>query len=120
MSSFQEKAKISLFSAVLFAIVSTSQLYNNNIPAHTGAFFGLSLISMSNVNEKLGIKLKHSFYGSLIFFFVSNPVIYSLTKMYISDKITNESGQPTMQGIAIHSAIYFIILMLAMHFPSDK
>lgn len=137
MSTFNEKLKISLSSAALFAVINyagtfrlTDQLlpvdtYNmvTGCPTMTGqilhavVFFLITFLTMGDPRVDTYTKIKHSLYGSLIFFFLSSPAMYSLTGSLIGPQIANISGCPTTMGILLHATIYCAALVAVMYLP---
>ncbi len=138
MASLQKKIMISLVSANLFLIINLINLpatYNfmNKIglsfynkatgcPTHIGLihnaliFFIISYITMGNSASK-GVKIKHSLYGTLIYYFVSSPALYSLMGKLLGNQIADVNGCPTTIGIILHSFVYFLILVAVMYLP---
>ena len=136
MATFQQKAMISMWSAGTFALLNapmtykfTNKLlslstYKNGCPTYTGSllhtsvFFSLSFLSMvlGESNSSYSTMLKHSLYGSLIYFFVSSPQMYSVTKS-LSSNTSTSSGCPTIMGVLLHSFVYFVILVTVMYLP---
>lgn len=135
MATFQQKLKISLGSAALFALVNLPMAYNltNNIlptfnkstncPTNTGLlvhtiiFFAVTLLSMSRATVDQGTKIKHSFYGALIFFLISSPAMYSFTHGLFGNVISSIEGCPTMLGVLLHAIVYCGALVGVMYFP---
>ena len=135
MATLQKKMMISLFASItclLFNLPSTYILltktgipgYNENTgcPTHIGLllitvlFFIQTYITMgSSINK--GIKIKHSLYGTLIFFLVSSPTLYAVMSSILGNKIANKEGCPTNIGILLHSFVYFLILVAVMYLP---
>ena len=137
MTSFKGKLGISVFSAVLFMVVNlpqTYQLTNKIIPGtilsngcptalglliHALVFFVVSFLSMGTSDKiETGVKLKHSLYGTLIFFFLSNPVTYKLMGKVFGTNISDTSGCPTFLGILISSILYCASLVGVMYLPN--
>lgn len=134
------KTRISLSVALLFIIVSHPQvakLLNNVLPVwdnemqcktnlgifvHTLLFFILNMGQMmigDMNNEKLsvGLKIKYSFWSTLMFFVLSNEETYILmNNLY---PVAGDSGCPNKTGIIIHAIIYFILLIGVMYLPPD-
>ena len=108
MSSFVEKAKISAFAAFVFGLVNMLKI--DNPLQNVGIFFVITLLSMGNPTKKTGIKLKHSFYGTLIFFFVSSPAVVEASKSIFGNN----------SGIILNSLMYFIIVFIAMYLPEEN
>lgn len=133
MSTFNQKLMISVFSAVLFILVSLPATYNltnslglntysmgcptyNGLILHTFVFFLLTYLSMWNSNASAGLKVKYSLWGSLLFFLISSPAMYSLTSSLFGDA----SGCPTVTGIVLHSLVYCAALVGVMYLPNDE
>lgn len=142
-----DKIKISIFSSIIFFIVNLPQVYKitngflgnkiydtlTNCPtklgllAHSSAFFLLTFLSMllplfgkndkKDDGKKLGHKIKHSLYGTLIFFFLSSPAAFSIVGSFLGSQYSNKNGCPTLKGILLHSAIYCVSLILVMFLP---
>lgn len=127
MSTLNQKLMISIFSAVLFILVSLPQTYNltNSLglntysmgcPTYTGlllhafVFFVLTYLSMWNSNASAGLKVKYSLWGTLLFFVISSPAMYSLMG----------SPCPTVPHIILHAAIYCAALVGVMYLPNDQ
>jgi hypothetical protein len=127
---------ISLGSASTFAVLNlpftyklTNRLlpvstYKNGCPTYAGSlihtlvFFMVSFLSMMMGESRIsyGTMLKHSLYGSLIYFLVSSPHMFSLTKSLFT-KTSTSDGCPTMTGVLLHSAVYFLVLVGVMYLP---
>ena len=132
MSTFLQKLSISVFSAILFIVVSLPQTYEltnsispvslfnkeTNCPTvagimvHTFVFFLLTLLSMSTSSQPFKTKLKHSIYGTLIFFLFSNPVMYKFTNSILH---TSSNGCPNMIGIFVHALVFCVALIGVMY-----
>ena len=136
MATLNKKVLISASSAILFFFVNAPEVYkitnnlinqklinSNNCPTnlgiliHTIIFFVLTYLSMGNSNQSDGTKLKHSIYGTLIFFFVSNPVTYSFIVSLFGKHLGTDLGCPTLTGRIVHSFIYCIALIGVMYLP---
>jgi hypothetical protein len=135
MSSFKAKLAISISSALMFLVINLPQTYkltdkffpgnllNNGCPTalglliHTLVFFGISFLTMGT-SDKLdtGVKIKHSLYGSLIFFFLSSPVMYKIVGKLING-VSNTLGCPTLFGIILHTIVYCASLVAVMYLP---
>ena len=130
------KFTISAGSAVTFALVNLPQtykltdkllplnLYQNGCPTplglvvHTLVFFGLSYLTMAGTKAPEGLKVKHSLYGALIFFFLSSPTVFSLTRTLLNKGIASVAGCPTNMGVVLHAAVYCAVLVGVMYLPS--
>lgn len=139
MSTFQEKLIISVFSAALFILVTlpatyklttsltTLNLYNQgtNCPTnlglllHTLVFFVLTYLSMWNAPHSSGLKLKFSIYGTLIFYLISSPAMFSFMNSILGDRVASSTGCPTITGILIHSFVYCMVLIGVMYLPPE-
>jgi len=137
MATFNQKLLISLKSATLFAIINytgTFQLTDKWLPfdtfnpvtncptmtgqiIHTLVFFLITYLSMGNPQVNIPTKLKNSLYGTLIFFLLSSPAIYTLTSSLFGTWIGSSSGCPTLSGILLHSLVYCLVLVAVMYLP---
>tara|TARA_R100001163_G_C5068510_1_gene209031 strand:+ start:2117 stop:2533 length:417 start_codon:yes stop_codon:yes gene_type:complete len=137
MSTFNDKLKISLGSASLFAGINMPQVYGltdsvlpldtyNPITAcptmigqltHTVVFFLISFLTMRNPMIPTLTKIKHSLYGSLIQFLLSSPAMYSLTGSLFGPQIASSDGCPTLIGILLHTVVYTMALVGVMYLP---
>lgn len=132
MSNLNQKLAISLNSAVLFFLVNHPSTYNLtssildktlialNCPTnlgiilHTLIFFTITYLSMNNARINEGIKVKHSLYGTLIYFFISSQAFYSFIQLVLNKNLSN---CPTELGIFIQSIIYCFSLVAVMYLP---
>lgn len=135
MSTFQKKLQISLGSAVLFMVTNLPQTYKitdkilpwktitKGCPTHLGllthtlVFFIITFLSMGNVKINPGIKLKHSLYGTLIYFLLSNPATYSFVGSLFGQQFSNRKGCPSVLGVLLHSIVYCAFLVAVMYLP---
>lgn len=137
MANFMQKLSISLGSAGLFTIVNLPQtyqftnslqllpqpLYSNGCPTnvglivHTIVFFVLTYLSMGDPTERTGIKLKHSLYGTLIFFLISSPAVFSLVGSLLGEQYADSNGCPTLTGVGLHALVYCVALVAVMYLP---
>lgn len=87
---------------------------------HTLIFFLLTYASMfvgkgdSNISNLT--KIKHSLYGTLIYFLISNKAMYQLTGSFIPG-LASKSGCPTLIGIFVHTIVYIMALVGVMYLP---
>lgn len=135
MATFNQKLAISASSAAQFALLSlpftyklTDKLLNtwsNGCPTalglivHAVVFYAISYLTMGGSKASDGLKHKYSFWGTLIFFLVSNPVTYKFVASILGPKIASSSGCPTLLGVALHALVYCAILVGVMYFPPD-
>lgn len=135
MATFQKKLQISVAASFLFLIINLQQTYNltnkllpwkttqNRCPTHLGLlthtfiFFFITFLTMGNSKVKKGIKLKHSLYGTLIFFMLSNPATYSFVAGLFGNQFAN-NGCPTLKGILLQTIIYCAFLITVMYLPN--
>lgn len=122
MSSFKNKLLISLLSSSIFLLVSLPNtyklLFNNNCPTnnsrliHTLIFSTISFLTMIGSKTDNGVKLKHTIYGTLIYYFISSPELYSLT--------TSNYNCPKLLNIIIHTVFYCLALIGVMYLPEKN
>ena len=140
MASFNQKLSISLGSAALFALVNLPYTYkltsnvtslnlfnvNTGCPTslgllvHSLVFFAFSYLSMQTTSVSTGIKIKHSLYGALIFFFLSSPTMFKFVSSIFGNGIANSSGCPTLTGILVHATVYCVALIAVMYLPEGN
>tara|TARA_B110000208_G_C11777134_1_gene432467 strand:+ start:34 stop:444 length:411 start_codon:yes stop_codon:yes gene_type:complete len=136
MSTFEKKVLISIKSAILFLLVNlpntfklTSKLLKLNLYnkycvtnlgliIHTLVFFSLTYLSMSKSKINKLIKLKHSIYGTLIYYLLSSPAIYYISYLLFGNIVSNINGCYTINGLLIHSVLYCLSLIGIMYLPN--
>lgn len=65
-------------------------------------------------------RVKYSFYATLIFILVTNPMTYRFTQTMFQGSLTVlQNGIPTASGYFLHVALFFIITLAVMMFPKD-
>lgn len=139
MSTLQEKLLISSKSAFLFALVNLPIIYkfiNNgtglnvydiqtNCPTNIGLlisaiiFFVLTFLSMWYAPLSNGLKLKFSIYGTLIFYLLSSPAMFSSVASIFGNHTASPEGCPTNYGILLHALVYCIALVGVMYLPPE-
>ena len=64
----------------------------------------------------LAKKFKLSFFSSLIFFFVSSPIMYQLMHNLYGNyfNVADANGCPSNSGLLLHTFIYFLIIFGTM------
>lgn len=137
MATLTAKLSISFGSAVLFTLINLPQTYrltnkllpfnlyntSTNCPTyiglllHTVVFFVLTYLSMGNSTIKSGIKLKHTLYGTLIFYLLSSPAMFSLIGSILGRQYASLSGCPTLLGVLFNAVLYCIFLVAVMYLP---
>lgn len=140
MSTFNEKVGISINSALLFALVNLPQAYaftnslsdvdlvdyitkcptSAGLVLHAIVFFVITYLSMRKSKADTGVKIKHSLYGTLIFFLVSNPAVFSVVASFLGNQFASKEGCPTLQGIVLHAVVYCVILVAVMYLPEKN
>ena len=70
----------------------------------------------------LGLKMKYSFYSTLVFFLVANPETFKFTQMIFGKflDIASAGGCPTAGGFFLHTFLFFVVMLALMAFPRDK
>jgi hypothetical protein len=134
MSTANQKLIISASSAFLFTLINSPQTYkitnsltelnlyencptNIGIVIHTIIFFVLTFLSMTQANASIGTKLKHSIYGTLIFYIISSPPAFALLNTILGDEYADINGCPTIKGILLNALTYCSILFGIMYLP---
>lgn len=146
-ATIQEKAFYALISAVIFVLVSNQYTYsavdyvfgNSNLIAlggcpttiglflHSLVFFLLQFLVMWYFDSRKPIDqqisktmmAKYSFYGTLLFFIVSNPETYKLVNMIGLGKLGDGAGCPNVGGLLLHTVVFFLLVFGVMFFPKD-
>ena len=136
MATLEKKLIISIGSTILFLGTNLPQTYkltskltnlnlfnfdsncrtNLGIVIHFLLFFGVTFLTMSNSNTSTGVKLKHSIYGSLIFYLISSPAFYSITNKLFN--INNDCLNNI--NVIIHSVVYCLALVGVMYLPEEN
>jgi len=72
------------------------------------------------VNDDFWRRVKYSFYASLIFLLLTNPITYSFTQTIFRGSFTViQNGIPTSAGYFLHGILFFLITLAVMMFPKD-
>lgn len=73
-----------------------------------------------NTQHEFLLRVKYSFYGTLLFFLVSNPITYRFTQQLFGTAIQILSnGVPTPAGYFLHGCLFFLLTLSVMMFPRD-
>lgn len=67
------------------------------------------------------LKAKYSIYSALIFFLFANPETYAILQRTFGNYVTlmTSCGAPTIQGVFIHTALFFFTMLGLMLLPSE-
>jgi hypothetical protein len=60
------------------------------------------------------VKFRYSIYSALVFFLVSNPETYKLTRSLLGNWVAGEGGCPQAAGIFLHTLVFLLILFFLM------
>ncbi len=140
MATLQQKLWISAGSAFLFTLINLPQTYqltdkllpldlynkSTNCPTNIGlvvhaiVFFVLTFFSMGNPLENTFVKLKHTIYGTLIFFLISSPAVFAVVGSLLGNEFADANGCPTLQGVVLHAIVYFLALVGVMYLPESN
>lgn len=140
MASFMQKLTISMGSAGVFALVNLPQTYqftNNtldlgtydtatNCPTNVGliihaiVFFVLTYLSMGNPIKNIGMKLRHTLFGALIFYLLSSPAVYATITLVAEGQFVNANGCPNIMGVLLHALVYCATVMVVMYLPTGN
>jgi hypothetical protein len=65
-------------------------------------------------------RVKYSFYATLIFLLLTNPMTYRFTQTMFQGLFTViQNGIPTPSGYFLHGLLFFLITLAVMMFPKD-
>ncbi len=65
-------------------------------------------------------RVKNSFYATLVFILVTNPMTYRFTNNIFKGAVTVlENGTPTPSGYFLHVVLFFLTVLAIMMFPRD-
>jgi len=70
----------------------------------------------------LALKVKYSFYSTLVFFLVANPETYKMLQKvfgWMLGSLASSSGCPTTLGFFFSTALFFLVMLALMMFPRD-
>lgn len=60
------------------------------------------------------VKAKYSFYSALVFFILSNPETFKLTRKVFGAAIGTDDGCPRTGGLFLHTLVFMVVLFLLM------
>lgn len=129
MDNFIERAKTASTFALIFFVLNfpltnkilqqllpITLITSGNCPTYAGVllqsiiFFWITLVAMAK--DGFMARVKYSTYATLIYFFVANPVMYSMSGAVFGPKVATLNGCPTILGVLLHSFVFFIIFVL--------
>jgi hypothetical protein len=65
-------------------------------------------------------RVKYSFYATLIFILITNPMTYRFTQtMFQGSLLVLQNGIPTPIGYFLHVILFFLVTLAVMMFPKD-
>ncbi len=65
-------------------------------------------------------RVKYSFYATLVFILITNPITYRFTQGIFQGFITViQNGVPTPAGYFLHAGLFFLTTLAIMMFPRD-
>jgi len=67
------------------------------------------------------LKIKYSFYSTLVFFVFANPETFRIIHGLIGSRVAiiTAGGAPTPIGFFLHAALFFLTMLGLMMLPSD-
>jgi len=71
--------------------------------------------------NRVFLKLKYSFYSALVFFLFANPETSIVFQRFFGHMVTfvTSHGAPTIHGIFINTALFFVTMFGLMLLPSE-
>jgi len=77
--------------------------------------------SISGFTNRLLLKIKYSFYSTLVFFIFANPETYHILNNMVGKTlpITTASGIPTPTGFFLSAGFFFCTMLGLMMLPAD-
>ena len=76
--------------------------------------------TVSETVNRFMLKVKYSFYSTLVFFLFANPETFRVVQQLVGSKIniTTGTGVPTSFGFFLHTGLFFITMLGLMLLPS--
>jgi len=68
--------------------------------------------------NRLLLKVKYSFYSTLVFAIFANPETYRILNQYLGSTITDRAGVPTLLGFGVSAGLFFCTMIGLMLLPS--
>ena len=60
------------------------------------------------------VKAKYAFYSGLVFFLLSNPETFKVTRELFGAMMSSDSGCPRAVGLFVHTFVFMILLFFLM------
>jgi hypothetical protein len=141
-SEFWQKFLWAAIAAIIFFVVSLPMVYKqtNKMVSPDGTdcpfpetkflhaiiFFVISFLAMKIFGKSVGGKegladsqsAQYSFYATLLFFVIASPETYAITKKLFPWSTKSASLCPTLKGVLLHSAVFLLVTIAVMYFPS--
>jgi len=65
-------------------------------------------------------RVKYSFYSTLVFILITNPITFKFTNTMFHGLFTVlQNGMPTPVGYFFHVFLFFVVILAIMMFPRD-
>jgi hypothetical protein len=65
-------------------------------------------------------RIKYSFYSTLVYILVSNPITYHFTQTLFQGSLSIiQNGVPTTVGYCFHIVLFFLVMLGILMFPKD-
>ncbi len=65
-------------------------------------------------------RVKYSFYSTLVFILITNPMTFLFTQSIFKGALTIlQNGVPTAAGYFLHAGLFFFVILGIMQFPKD-
>ena len=68
--------------------------------------------------NRLLLKVKYSFYSTLVFAIFANPETYRILNQYLGHSITDRGGVPTLLGLLLSAGLFFCTMIGLMLLPA--
>jgi hypothetical protein len=75
---------------------------------------------MAGADLQFWKRVKNSFYATLVFILITNPITYRFTNTIFKGMVTVlDNGIPTPSGYFLHVGLFFLTVLAIMMFPRD-
>jgi hypothetical protein len=77
-------------------------------------------VPVAQTINRFMLKVKYSFYSTLVFFLFANPETYKVIQSIVHRPgvITNSAGLPTATGFFLSTGLFFVTMLGLMLLPS--